>query len=52
MSGDDLATRDAEPAQTFHQEGAVLPERTAALLRSVAWESRVTWQTTLAAAPR
>ncbi|MET9452946.1 amino acid adenylation domain-containing protein [Streptomyces cinerochromogenes] len=45
-----LATRDAEPAQTFHQEGTVLPERTAELLRSVAWESRVTWQTTLAAA--
>ncbi|MEV1025807.1 amino acid adenylation domain-containing protein [Streptomyces sp. NPDC050264] len=45
-----LATRDAEPAQTFHQEGAVLPAGTAELLRSLAWESRVTWQTLLAAA--
>ncbi|MEU1513093.1 amino acid adenylation domain-containing protein [Streptomyces sp. NPDC005811] len=45
-----LATRDAQPAQSFHQEGTVLPERTAELLRTVAWESRVTWQTTFAAA--
>ncbi|MFJ9041559.1 amino acid adenylation domain-containing protein [Streptomyces sp. NPDC102406] len=45
-----LATRDAEPAQTFHQESAVLPPRTAELLRAVAWESRATWQSTLAAA--
>ncbi|WP_051857675.1 amino acid adenylation domain-containing protein [Streptomyces cellulosae] len=45
-----LATRDAQPAPTFHQEGTVLPERTAELLRTVAWESRVTWQTTFAAA--
>ncbi|MFI9254336.1 amino acid adenylation domain-containing protein [Streptomyces sp. NPDC053069] len=45
-----LATRDAEPAQTFLREAAVLPEPTAERLRAVAWESRVTWQTVLVAA--
>ncbi|MFF3372655.1 amino acid adenylation domain-containing protein [Streptomyces sp. NPDC002680] len=45
-----LATRDAQPAPSFHQESAVLPELTAELLRTVAWKSRVIWQSTFAAA--
>ncbi|MET9554799.1 amino acid adenylation domain-containing protein [Streptomyces sp. NPDC006645] len=45
-----LATRDAEPAQTFLQAGTVLSAATAERLRAVAWESRVTWQTALTAA--
>ncbi|MBT2454414.1 non-ribosomal peptide synthetase [Streptomyces sp. ISL-86] len=45
-----LATRDAEPAQSFLQEQGVLPEDVAERLRAVAWESRVTWQTVLVAA--
>ncbi|MFF4468282.1 amino acid adenylation domain-containing protein [Streptomyces sp. NPDC001599] len=45
-----LAARDAQPAASFHQEGTVLAESTAELLRTVAWQSRVIWQTTFAAA--
>ncbi|MFG2290982.1 amino acid adenylation domain-containing protein [Streptomyces sp. NPDC048595] len=45
-----LATRDAEPAQSFLQESSVLPERLAERLRGVAWDARVTWQTVLVAA--
>ncbi|MEV5975417.1 amino acid adenylation domain-containing protein [Streptomyces sp. NPDC052114] len=45
-----LATRDAEPAQTFLREETVLPEAVAERLRAVAWEARATWQTVLVAA--
>ncbi|MFI6049296.1 amino acid adenylation domain-containing protein [Streptomyces violascens] len=45
-----LATRDAEPAQTFLREATVLPESIAERLRSVGWDARVTWQTVLVAA--
>lgn len=45
-----LATRDAEPAQTFLREATVLEESIAERLRSVGWDARVTWQTVLVAA--
>ncbi|MEU7482643.1 amino acid adenylation domain-containing protein, partial [Streptomyces sp. NPDC042319] len=45
-----LATREADPAQTFHREETVLPDALAERLRTVAWDSRVTWQTVLVAA--
>ncbi|MEU7582077.1 amino acid adenylation domain-containing protein [Streptomyces sp. NPDC041068] len=45
-----LATRDADPAQTFFREETVLPEAVAERLRAVAWDARATWQTVLVAA--
>ncbi|MGP3969991.1 amino acid adenylation domain-containing protein [Streptomyces sp. 6N223] len=45
-----LASRDAAPAQFFHQEESVLPQATAERLRAVAWENRITWQTPIVAA--
>ncbi|MEU9101662.1 amino acid adenylation domain-containing protein [Streptomyces sp. NPDC048361] len=45
-----LATRDADPAQSFLREETVLPEPIAQGLRTTAWDARVTWQTVLVAA--
>ncbi|GGR77885.1 hypothetical protein GCM10010252_15670 [Streptomyces aureoverticillatus] len=45
-----LAAREVPPAQTFLREVTVLADDVAERLRSVAWEARVTWQTTLVAA--